>query len=246
MAVDCMSFPTSGGILIGGPVQATKNQSVLAGHIRVFLRAIPQADRKIWEYSLNTNINARFTCQFVNGNGGLLRVGGRALEADPQRFIDAVTPITAGIWWDVVALIDFANSTGAIFLNGVQDVNGALSGAFGAAATDNTPSQNGALGSRSNATQVIDGFIEDFRLYNRIISPNEALTLATSLGKDGIYSGIQHYFPLNDGVPGTSVVTTANLSNAERIVGTPIGTPAFAPGISVARQRQQFPVGRRG
>jgi hypothetical protein len=233
------------GALIPGPVTVTKNRTALFGMARVLMKAFPATDNKICDYTINVGTNARFTIQYDSATPTQVQVGGRALDADPQRILLCPTGLSLGVWTHVIAGIDYATSTGAIYYDGVLVASGALNGALGATQTANTNSNGGGIGIRPNGSQGMVGLIEDFRLYSRIIGPAEALTIATSKGKDGIVDGLLHRYPLNDGAPGAAMVACVGLAADERIVAAPLGAPLFAAGISTPRMRQQPPIGRR-
>lgn len=228
---------TSDGALVPGPVTATKNRTAMTMMARVLFRSLPATDTKIGDYVVGTSTTAsRITMQWVSASPGQPRVGGRALDADPQRFLQSSFTFVVGVWTHVIGVIDYANSTGAIYIDGDLEIEGALSGAFGATQTANTDSLNGAIGIRPAGSQGMNGLIEDFRLYGRVIGAAEAKTIATSMGKDGIHDGLLHWYPLNDASSG-DMAQAVCIAAAERIVATPLGTPVFAPGLVVPRQR---------
>ena len=106
---------------------------------------------------------------------------------------------------------------------------------------------NSALGADNLTTTALNfaGLIDDFRLYDGILSPATIKTIATARGADGITEGLLHRYTLNDLVPGSAVVGVACIAAAERIVGLPLGTPTFAAGITVSRHRRRPAIGRR-
>lgn len=243
MAIDCGG--TNEGVLIGGPVTVTKNQSVLCCSAWVLFRQFAAVDTKVCEYSISNNVNARFTIQYDTLTPGQLEVGGRALDADAIRILTSPTSLTLGLWTHVVGVLDYANATGEIYYNNVLVASGALSGAFGAAQTANTNSQSASIGCRANSTQGPNALIEDFRLYNRRLGPGEVSTIFAAKGKDAILDGLLHRYPLNDGAPSNLVASCICISNAERIIATQLGTPTFGPGITAPRMKNPNMAGAR-
>jgi hypothetical protein len=241
VAIDCAGV--NEGILIGGPVTVTKNQSFLAGSAWVLFRQFAATDTKICEYSISNNVNARFTLQYDSLTPGRIEVAGRALDADAIRNLVSPTSLTLGAWTHVVGVLDYANATGEIYYDAVLVASGALSGTFGATQTANTNSQSASIGCRANSTQGPNALIDDFRLYNRRLSQNEVSTIFAGRGKDSILEGLLHRYPLNDGAPPDAVASCVCIANAERIVGTPLGSPTFAPGTTVPRSRTTPMVG---
>jgi len=245
MAIDLAG--TTEGIDLPGPVTVTKNRSALTGMAWVLFRSVTApATAKIFGYSTGTNDTlSRFTLQWQSGSSGQLRVGGRALDTDPQVLLQSATLLTVGRWFHVVGIIDYANSFGYIYIDGALDIAGALTGTFGAAQTANTNTLDARWGDHEGSgNQGMNGLIEDGRLYNRILGPGEVKTIFSSRGKDGIWDGLLHRYPFDDGSPGSALVATVPLSGAERIVGTPIGSPSFAAGTVSNRMRRAHPTGR--
>lgn len=236
----------SEGVLIGGPVTATKNQSVLFGMAWVLFRAFPATDTKICDYTINVGNNSRFTIQYDNLTPGFIFVGGRATDAEGIKIVQSPTSLELSRWTHVACMLDYENSIGAVWYDAELQISAPVTGApFAAAQTANTNSANGGIGTRPNATQGMSGLIDDFRLYNRRLGESELKTIVAGKGKDAIVDGLLHRYPLNDAGPPTPVVSCACIASAERIVATAIGAPMFGAGITVARQRTQAPIGAR-
>lgn len=239
-----VSCGSTTGILIPGPITATKSQVALTGVCRVLFRTILATDTKLWDYEVSNGTNSRFTCQWVSGAPGQPRIGGRATDAESQKTLTSPFVFQTGLWYHVVGSIDYANSAGAVYVNGVLTVAGALSGTFDAPITANTDSRNGGIGVRPNETQGMDGLIEDFRLYNRLLGTAEVETLYSTYGKDGMLEGLQHDYPLNDMAPDIAVTSVACIAEPERIIGTPIGSPLFDVGLLAPQKYYQQTTGR--
>lgn len=236
------------GVSIDGAVTATKNQSALTGMIWVRPRSLPATDTKFIDYSIFNGTNARYTLQYDSATPGVPFVGGRATDGEGLKQVDGTQAIVVGQWTHIIGVLDYANSLGMIYINGVLNVAlSVTSPPFAAAQTANTNSENssgsgGGIGVRVNATQSFIGDIEDMRLYNRVIGPAEAMTIYAALGEDGIQNGLLHRFPMNDYGPGTVVGdgTVVNIAEFERVDGSVMaGTPTYVEGIiRSARKRQ--------
>ena len=231
-----------------GVVTVTKNRTALTGMAWVRFRSIASATTtKVCGYSIGTNAaNSRFTMQWASGTPGRLQAAGRAADADNLRGILSPTTLIAGPWFHLVGIVDYENTLGAIYINGALDTSGPLDGTFTTAVTANTNSLGAAIGSREggNGTQGMNGDIEDFRLYDGVLGPNEIQTIYAAQGKDGYYAHLLHRYQLDDLGLGEALVGAACLADTERIVGVPIGTPTFTAGISTPRGRQKHPRAR--
>jgi hypothetical protein len=240
---------TTDGINLPGPITVTKNRGALCGMAWVRFDLISAANTKVFGYSVGTSAtSSRFTLQWVTATPGQLRVAGRALDADPQCFLETTTVLTRGPWFHVVGMIDYAENFGYLYIDGELDLAGALTNTLGAAATANTNSLAARWGAHEGTgagDQGMSGLIEDGRLYSRILGPAEIKTIYTGEGKDGIVDGLLHRYPFNDQGPGVALTTTMNVAGAERLVGGPVGTPTFQAGRIVGRKRPRMAPGRR-
>ncbi len=105
-----------------------------------------------------------------------------------------------GMDWDGVDL--------RVFLNGVQDATSDQTGTI-----HGTPTQDLGIGNNGDGTgsgaDVCDVDTEDVRVYDRILSAAEWLTIYNSMGKDDIVDGLLAHVVGNDRRQGV-VVTTKN------------------------------------
>ena len=105
---------------------------------------------------------------------------------------------TAGNLHHVATCIDAPNTTKAIFINGqLEDIVNPATFAG---------SQSGTLsfGDRATVGAFFDGYLDDFRIYNRFLPQDEVETIYACRGTDGIYDGLIHWWQLNEGAEGTS------------------------------------------
>jgi hypothetical protein len=89
------------------------------------------------------------------------------------------------------------------------------------------------LGANSDNTRFLDGVLDDVRIYDRCLSPQEITTMYTLKGKDGIKYGLLNHWRLRDHPNGT--VATGNDSITDytnRQHGTPINNPVYVEGIN--------------
>lgn len=247
------------GVSIDGAVTVTKNQSVLTGCLWFKQKNTSiTGDVKLIDYTVFGSINGRYSIQYFSATPGQIGVGGRATDGEGIHTVTAPNTFTGGIWHHVVAVLDYANSIGTVYFDGVLAISTPVTAApFAASQTANTNSENsggsgGAIGVRANATQSFLGEIEDMRLYNRTISGDEAATIYAAKGADGIVSGLLHRYPMIDGAPGDILggglgQGTVCVAEPERIRGTAMaGTPTYIAGIiSGDRMRTRHPRGSR-
>jgi hypothetical protein len=135
----------------------------------------------------------------------------------------STTAATAGTWSHIV----FTNATNVqqVFVNGVLEASGT--------GTNSAPTAaNLLLGWRTGGTEAehFDGVLEDFRIYNRVLTANEILTIATSHGADSIIDGLVHRWMMNDGYSGAEVTgasTVRDIVDAAQLHGTGTATPFY-------------------
>jgi hypothetical protein len=118
-----------------------------------------------------------------------------------------------------------ATNSNQIFQNGVLDVSGTVTNQVPTAA-------DLLLGWRTGgaAAEHFDGILEDVRIYNRVLSANEALTIYAAQGSDGIVDGLVHRWIMNEGASGTTVSgasSVRDIVDASQLHGTPTGTPVY-------------------
>jgi len=182
----------------------------------------------------------------VNTRAGLIlnrnlsiTVQGRANDAEA-----IVTGITAtgvfsiGLWQHFAATIAYSVDLGRAFVNGA--LVGTMAMPFVGTATAATTSLIATIGRDAGAAaDFLDGTIEDFRIYNRILGPAEILTIFAQKGSDGILTGLQNRFLFNESGPGVLATATGafvDLGPNKRNF-TPVASPAYGTGVIRARSR---------
>jgi len=232
---------TTEAVDIPGPVTVTKNRAVMTIMMWVRFDTLPAAAVTYFVYSTGAagSTLTRINLQHVGATPGQPRCQGRALDADPAGFVESATVLGTGVWIHLAAVLNYAGSSGKIYINGVLDTSAAISGGpFGAGATQNTDTDDARIGGRANsATQGVDGRIEDVALYDYEVPAAGIATIYAMKGKMVPFFGLQHRYPLVSSPPGTALVTTPCVANPERINGLPIGAPVFREG-PLARRLQ--------
>ncbi len=174
-----MGTARSGGMIGIGQQFDGGGEYVDLGADQAFLNNVSAATLSVW---VNPDV--------VTGNGDILGVSGNdsvptgdsraaivrtgdnitVYAATQDDFSDAVTvtattnPLAAGTWYHVTAVIDYANDSVRIYIDGVeQATSGVVS--FTGTATDNTNSTSGAIGSDEDGTDdFFEGVIDEARI----------------------------------------------------------------------------------
>lgn len=101
-------------------------------------------------------------------------------------------------------------------------------------ATTTTAVQTGAptmaqVGGNQWNESPVTAYMEDLRIYDRVLSLNEINTITYSDGDDFILNGLVHWWPMNEGLEGTTLNTslTEYFGATSTLVGTayPVSQP---------------------
>lgn len=106
-------------------------------------------------------------------------------------FLASTRQINAGTLYHCVCTIASGTNTAQIFINGELDNSG----------TDNDGSAPTAaleIASRPGVSEFLDGYLEDFRIYDRVLSLAEVQTMYACKGIDNITYGLIHRYLLNE------------------------------------------------
>jgi len=132
------------------------------------------------------------------------------------------TIIQTGIWYHGVgtATGTVGAVTAQIFLNGVLENT--------LVQADTASGTNLSIGNRdsSPAGQSTNGYIDDVRIYNRVLRADEIQTIYACRGADSIFYGLQNRWLLNEGSLGTTITGTNVIKD---MIGAQHGSPAGSP-----------------
>jgi hypothetical protein len=109
------------------------------------------------------------------------------------------TTISANTTYFVVGIRD-GTTEHRVYVNGVEDGSGGVPTSVGANTSNLLIGASPVAGGRE-----FGGYLEDIRLYTRVLSDNEIQALSTARGSDHIVNGLQSRWKLNHGSPGTSM-----------------------------------------
>lgn len=133
--------------------------------------------------------------------GGTLQIGARDADAGGSFIHNGVVVLGTGVWHHVAAVVDIAGKVFQLWINGALGSSSAP--AFPNATFPATDSKNGAVGSNDDGTgQFFNGRMEDFRLYDRVLTGNEIATICAARGVDGIVSGLVQRWVMRESAPG--------------------------------------------
>lgn len=166
-------------------------------------------------YTPSTNVSICFWIRPTENTGGTkyrffgsdnafeLRLLNEKIESD--LFEGGGTPLIGAtsifLWtWYHVVVTRASNSDSYIFVNGVQDgyrVDG-----------NDTPSvAKIQIGSSPVSAERFEGYLEDFRIYNRVLTLNEIKTMYSAEGADFLYDGLIHRWVFDEGTFNAQLVT---------------------------------------
>lgn len=174
--------------------------------------------------------------------GGNVRGNGRCLDADAnQNFLGTAGKVTTGSWQHIAATFDYVNKLIRVYYNGVLDATSAVV-TWGASPTSATNSLAFNMGStHGGASEFFDGYVDDARVYSRLLSAGEIATIHAARGGDAILAGLEHRFQLQEGAPGVTVAGAGVVKDVSdrKFNGTPGGTtsPTWQESALISRRR---------
>lgn len=139
--------------------------------------------------------------------------------------------LTVGTYHHIAVCPDVSNTDRFIYLDGVL-VDSNTTASFAG-------TQNGTfyLGQGPGGTgQGWYGAIDDFRIYERILTQKEIETIYTCRGTDGIIANISHWWPLDDGVEGATVSSLTDIVGGLNLTSV-TNTPVFNYDAGIRRRR---------
>jgi hypothetical protein len=131
----------------------------------------------------------------------------------------STTVIAAATWYHAVGM-GTSGGTAILYLNGVNEASGSC--------VDTPTNLTLSIGGRNTASVAdgLIGFIDDVRVYNRILTEAEILTIYACRGCDNINNGLQGRWLMDEGAEGAACGTIVDYTGNRN--GTPNGTPTYA------------------
>lgn len=141
------------------------------------------ADENLFSQTINTNER---TGIYIESGDSSIRAG----QYNGTSFVGSAST-TSGIslnrWYHVLYTMS-SGTTGKLYLDGVLQ-NGTQN-----TSTINSTTYSPSLGSRADGLNPFNGFIRDFRIYNRVLTTSEISNLSNSLL---INNGLLYHYKLN-------------------------------------------------
>jgi hypothetical protein len=191
------------------------------------------------------NDNSRFAYEFQNRapSGTQVDIGivCRAQDSDGGSEVDSAANSAIAGKAFYAASIDYTAGFVRIYINASLVATGTASN-MTIGNTEATNSAVAGIGSADDGlSEFTNGRLEDLRIYSRILSDNEILTIFSCQGIDGIVQGLQHRFELQSGKDGGSAASLSSQDSAFRRQDAFVfngSTPTFAPSIGPTFRRR--------
>ncbi len=113
--------------------------------------------------------------------------------------INATIRFSTYTWYHLAFTRDGTSKDGKIYIDGLIDIT-SLGTQTGTPSTANM-----AIGSATGSTDYYKGEVDDFRIYDRVLSDKEIQTIYATRGTDGIVNGLLHRLPMNENGEGLNV-----------------------------------------
>lgn len=154
-------------------------------------------------------------------NWGVRRLNSEAIRNnffDAGTNQDSITTIPANTLTHLVCTANSGTGERSIYINGVLDVTDNLG-------TGSPSISNTRIGAITGAVANLDGFMDDVRIYTRVLSAAEVATIYASQGLDSIYFGLKSRWLLDELSPGSLIGAAGSVKD---IVGGFNGSKATA------------------
>lgn len=198
---------------------------------------------------INTDVEAlQVIISKLNGAGWRLEINDNVSElrmifrqtfsGDDGAWRTDNTTIIRNTWHHVAVTYDRGNvaNDAVLYIDGVSMAVTETSTPVGTA-DDNSGVPCHIGKKESGSALYFNGTEDDIRIYDRLVSAAEILSIYTARGVDGIVDSlVARWFP-NELAPGATVLSVVDLSPTGVSSGTPANAPVYAEGILRSRRR---------
>jgi hypothetical protein len=190
------------------------------------------ATQLICKWSTNGGSNVTRISLGVLLTSGIVQVSGRSLDADTQSTNSGSAGVSTNTWTHLCLTCDSSSTAWFIYINGVQDSTGIFAtmtnGAF-----QNLVSLAGGIacgnpGGSANSLWV--GDIEDFRIYQRVLTANEIKTIVNSRGRSVNIPNLVGHWPLREGGIGATLTGAVDMGFGKSASAGVTGSPTYSKG----------------
>lgn len=132
----------------------------------------------------------------------------------------------------------YNGSTILLYQDGVQIATTASTKVIGTDTTALIINGNANATNDTNIVEYFTGKVEDLRIYNRVLTPNEIVTVSNAQGRDAIVNGLVLNYTMTQGVSGTSIANGSSLIDTgySQSHATIVGTPVWSESSLLQRQ----------
>jgi Concanavalin A-like lectin/glucanases superfamily len=204
------------------------------------LNALPAvAGVSIISWGAGDGISTRFGISISNATPSKIRCIARCTDTDAiSTFVSTNNLLAPGVWQHAAFTLDYVSKTPLLYVNGVNQAVAGVNNLTGVA-TSNINSTSAKIGCDILNTVFVDGIIEDARLYQRVLSEQEIMTIYTGLGSDGILQSLASRYPLNDLASGQPVSSVANIGPIDRVIGVNVNANPLNFGATIMTPRKR-------
>jgi len=156
-----------------------------------------------------------------------------AVDVGGVKTVVGTTTIATGTWFYIVGTYD--GTTLRIYVNGVEENSNTVTGG-----NLRSVATTVRIGSGSGGENHMDGCLEDARIYDRVLSADEILTIFNSRGRDGIALNLVARYLMNEGAPGVIASGAGVIKDIgpNGLDGTPVNSPTWVSGqLNFSRKR---------
>lgn len=230
---------------------ASSHQNVYVNNDPV-LRNAAAASISVWAYATAysaTSANAVFVGRGVSrnstrtivalaaGTNGKIVLGCRA--PDTGSFVvltSASIQVPLNTWTHIVGAYNYVGNWVGLYVNGIlTDSLTTASMGVNTSDTDSLGFMVGSNGLLPTPSEAWTGILDDVRVYNRLLSAEEAKTIWACRGKDCLLTGLRRRYIFREKSSGSTISTAVDHSAMQRNA-TPLNSPVYAESILTFRR----------
>lgn len=153
--------------------------------------------------------------------------------------VSATSTFIANTWYQFAMTYASGVTNGSVlYQNAAQVASGTITNVFAADTTGIVLGANAQGAGDTNIQEFTTGYIEDMRVYERVLSVNELQTIYSADGRDEIYDGLLMRYEMNEGIEGSTASGAASIKDwgPFGMHATPYGSCVYGPSVHANRQ----------